>query len=413
MAKETEQEHGPEQESARQRSVREQLEEDLQRRGQAPTERAAHRETPEELATPLPLWKRPVSGVLGLVKRMDVLMFCRELAMLIECGVPLLRALRILQVRTSNLTLGRVAGEMADAVAEGQALSTAAARHPRIFTKAMISMMEAGERSGRLVSVLERIADRGEEALTARRRAIGILAYPVLVFALALVVIGVVFGVLADGFSRFEEMGVDMPASMRFLLGVGEVLRSPAFWTTAILIIAGVVVAYILAMKTLPFRLLRDRFLLRCPGVQHFVKQELLISFSRLFSLLLHSGVRLKDSLQATREASRNEVLRLTLERAESAVDRGEQMTETLRDANVFPPLANDLFTVGEEAGALARILDKTGDVYDVKQGSETQLLAKLVQPVIIILLALIVGFILFSFFSMYLAAFEAASVSF
>ena len=172
------------------------------------------------------------------------------------------------------------------------------------------------------------------------------------------------------------------------------------------IVVAGVIIGYVVAMRFIAFRLLRDRFLVRFPGVRHFVKQGLLVNFARIFSAMLQSGVRMQESLQATRDACGNEILRLTLERVQGAVQRGERITPELERGGVFPPLAYDLCAVAEEAGALDRVLSRLSEVYEEKQATETEMLGKLVQPAIVIVLAFIVGFIIFAFFSMYTSAF-------
>ena len=143
-----------------------------------------------------------------------------------------------------------------------------------------------------------------------------------------------------------------------------------------------------IATRFLVFRLLRDRFLLRCPGISHFVKQDLLANFGRVFSTMLRAGLPIQESLQAAHDTCRNEVGRLTITRVQEAVRRGQRITPTLESSGIFPALAYDLCAAGEEAGALDRVFSKLGDYYEQKLQDEAQMLAKFVQPLIIILLA-------------------------
>jgi type IV pilus assembly protein PilC len=135
------------------------------------------------------------------------------------------------------------------------------------------------------------------------------------------------------------------------------------------------------------------------------VKQDLLANFGRVFSTMLHSGLPIQESLQAAHDTCRNEVGRLTIVRAQEAVRRGQRLTPTLEAGGIFPTLAYDLCAAGEEAGALDRVFSRLGDYYEQKLETEAQMLAKVVQPLIIVVLALIVGFIVISFFQMWSGA--------
>lgn len=356
----------------------------------------------------VPAWKRPIAVTFGLVSMSEIVSFFEQIALLLECGMPLLRALNSVHNRWRNPVFQRVIGKMAATVESGRTFSEAVTEHPRYFPNAMVAMIRAGEKSGKLGQMLERIANQGENFLAVRRKAINIMIYPAIVLLAAVVVIAVVFGVLADGFTTFVDITEkELPWAMSTLLAVGEILRSPIFWFGLVAAVVVLVMAYMTARKIPTFRLLRDRILLRLPGVGHFVKQGLLVNFSRVFSTLINSGVPLEESLSATRGITNNEVLRLTVDRVKDAVRRGERLTPTLARGGTFPPLAYDLCAVGEESGMLDRVFARVADVYDEKQSTELAMVGNLVQPAIIIILAVIVGFIVFAFFNMYIAGFE------
>jgi type IV pilus assembly protein PilC len=346
-------------------------------------------------------WRRGFGGLFGVRPR-EVFSFCNALALLLECGLPLVKALNILANRVDNRALARSAAAMAKSVEEGRSFSDAASQNAPFVPGQFIAMLRAGEKSGRLGEMLARIADSGERVLQSRRKLITMLIYPVIVVVVALVVVGVVFGVLAKGFEFFKTLDVKIPWMMTMLLKAGNVLCSTHFWTWVVIVVVGVPILYAIATRFLVFRLLRDRFLLRCPGVSHFIKQDLLANFGRVFSTMLHSGLPIQESLQAAHDTCRNEVGRLTIVRAQEAVRRGQRLTPTLENSGIFPALAYDLCAAGEEAGALDRVFSKLGDYYEQKLEGEAQMLAKVVQPLIVILLALIVGFIMIAFFQMW-----------
>ena len=148
----------------------------------------------------------------------------------------------------------------------------------------------------------------------------------------------------------------------------------------------------------------RDGILAHFPFMSHFAKQELLVNFSRVFSTMLSSGVPLQESLAATHDATQNEVMRVAIERVQAAVARGEKITGELERSRVFPGIAYDLCAVGEEAGQLDTVFHNLGEMYAEKQAREVELLGKLIQPAIVIVLACVVGFILYAFFSVWTA---------
>jgi type IV pilus assembly protein PilC len=352
---------------------------------------------------PVAYWRR--GSLFSGVKPHEIFSFCSALSLLLECGLPLVKALNILAGRLENRTMARAAAEMAKTVEEGRSFSDAASQHMRFLPGQFIAMLRAGEKTGRLGEMLARIADSGERVLASRRKLITMFIYPFIVVIVALVVVAVVFGVLSKGFDFFTQMDIKIPWMMSTLLKVGAVLRTTGFWVGFLLVVVGVPILYAIASQFLVFRLLRDRFLLRCPGINHFVKEDLLANFGRVFSTMLHAGLPIQESIQAAHDTCRNEVGRLTFTRVQEAVRRGQRITPTLESGGIFPVLAYDLCAAGEEAGALDRVFAKLGDYYEHKLQDEAQMISKVVQPVIIIILALIVGFIVIAFFQMWASA--------
>jgi type IV pilus assembly protein PilC len=348
-------------------------------------------------------WRR--GRIIGGVKPHEVFSFCSALSLLLECGLPLVRALNILAGRVENRTLRRSAAQMAKTVEEGRSFSDAAAMHAPYLPGQFIAMVRAGEKTGRLGEMLARIADSGERVLASRRKLITMFIYPAIVILVAIVVVAVVFGLISKGFAFFGAMGVEIPWMMKDLLKVGAVLRSGEFWIWVAIIVIGVPILYLILTRFLAFRLLRDRFLLHCPGIRHFVKEDVLANFGRVFSTMLHAGLPIQESLEAAHDTCRNEVGRLTITRVQEAVRRGQRITPTFENSGIFPVLAYDLCAAGEEAGALDRVFAKLGDYYEEKLQDEAQMLTKVVQPTVVIVLALVVGFILIAFFQMWSSA--------
>lgn len=346
-----------------------------------------------------------VGSLTGRVKRRQMFAFCEELALLLECGMPLVKALSTLANRIDNTKLARIIMAMGSKVETGTTFTDAAAEFPRCFPPLVVSMFHAGERSGNLMQSLRHVADHGERLLTARHRAIGSLVYPVLVIILAFCVVSFAFSFSATAFKPIlEDLGTEVPWSMSILLSLGMLWRSAGFWIVLVGGITALVVLYIFASRVSGFRLLRDRFLARCPFVRRFVKTSLAANFARIVSTMLDAGVPLQETLQITHDATRNELMRHTIRRVQQAVSEGGRMTPALEQARLFPPVAYDLASIGEEAGALERVFGRMAEIYEEKLAADTEILGKLVQPFILIILGAVVGFIVTGLFSMYSA---------
>lgn len=349
------------------------------------------------------IWNVGVSGLMGTVSKRDVFALCQQLAVLLECGMPLVKALNTLSQRTHNPTLARTVMDIGRRVEEGSTFSDAVALHSRVFPPVVVNVFRAGELSGTLVEALHRVAEHGERLTLVRHKAYAAMIYPVILLLLAMAVVAFAFSFTVGQLAPiFESLEVPMPPAMGVLLAAGEAFRSPEFWGLAVAAVVGVVVLYKLACLLRVFRLLRDRAKLRLPAVRYYAKQGLVANFARVFATLYRSGVPLLDTLQATHDTTRNEVLKLGIERVMDAVRQGGRMSESLEQADVFPPLAYDLIAVGEEAGALDRVCLRLADYYEEKIAADTALLGKVVQPLVVVFLACVVGFILVAFFSMY-----------
>jgi len=359
------------------------------------------------------VWRRRITGLLGSVSKREIFAFCQELALLLECGMPLVRALNTVAGRIENYTLARAILAVADRVEEGGSFTEAVTEQSRYFPAVLINMFRAGEQSGDLIHALYDVAEHGERLTTARHKALASLIYPAVLIVVAFGVITVAFGWSMGQFKDFfDELKIPIPWTMQVLMTFGEKVRTAEFWMWLVGGVAGVVVLCKLLMRLRAVRLLRDRLLLRCPGMRYFVQQGLIANFSRVFAIMIQGGVSLDEALQACHETADNEVLRLTIERVRQNVREGRGMTEAFERGGVFPPLAYDLSGVAEEAGALGRIFDKMAHVYEEKLETDTAVVGRIIQPLVVVLLAVVVGFIMVGFLSTYATLFTHVSPS-
>jgi type IV pilus assembly protein PilC len=353
-----------------------------------------------------------IGGIFGgRIKRREVYAFCEELSLLLECGMPMIKALRSLQTRWDNPVFARLIGQVGDSVENGRMLSQALEEHDGHFSSSLISMLRAGEKSGKLGQMLARVAEHGENVSAFKEKLISMMIYPALIFIAVGIVIFLVMrlvNIMGDFLQAGPEGEAALPASMQFLLSVGNASRSVGLWATLVVLLVAVVVGWIMAMRVYACRLLRDRICMRVPVLCHFVKQAALVNFARILSTLLHSGVPLPEALDATHDAAQNEVVKLTIERVQGAVERGERITPSLRHSDVFPNVTYELSDVGEETGTLDRVFTRLADVYEEKQRTELEMLSKVVQPIILLCLAMVVGFVLYAVLSSYLDMFRS-----
>jgi len=353
----------------------------------------------------VPIWRRGVGGLVSVVSQRDVTNVCDELALLLECGMPLVTALYTTSQRVENFALAKAIRDIGSRVEEGVTFSNAIAEKERLFPTLVVNMIRAGERSGNLVEALYRVAEHGEHLTAARRKAAATLVYPVFLIIMTICVVAFVFSWVLGQFGPvFKDMQLELPRSMQTLIAAGELFRTASFWLKLFGIIGGVFVLYIVAMRFRFFRRMRDGFFLAIPGLRRFIRERLLARFSRIFSIMIESGVSLDESLQAAYETNTNEVMKDTIEAVRQEVREGGRITPPLERARVFPPLAVDMIAVGEEAGALGRVLERIADVYEEKVETDMAIMGKFVQPFIVITIALIILFVIIGFLSTYLS---------
>jgi len=350
----------------------------------------------------LSMLRQGLAGMLGHVSRKEIYDFCRELAILLECGMPMVRALNTLASRISNFRMARIAQGLGTAIEEGSSFSDAVAEHQRQFPALAVNMIRAGEASGNLTNTLHRIADQGERMESAKAKALTAMIYPVAVFIVAGGVIAFAFSFLVNQF--VEELGKDVTPTplMNLMINLGLLFKSWQFWIWLVVIVVLVIIAYLIARRFATFRLIRDRVLLHVPLVRLFIRESLVAHFARVFSMLLQSGVPLIEAIEASRGTTGNEVMRLTLDRVAEAVREGRQIAPEFDKSGVFPVLVCDTIAVGEESGSLDRVFARVGDVHERRLEEYTARLSALVQPVIVIVLALIVGVVALTLFGFY-----------
>ena len=334
------------------------------------------------------------------VKSKQLMVFTRQLATLIDAGLPLLRGLRLIVRQEKNPALKKATQEISESIESGSTFAEALSSHPRIFNKLYVNMVRAGEVGGVLDTVLLRLAEFMEKAQKIKSKVTGAMVYPIVVMVMALGILLFLMTFIVPKFADiFKDMleGQSLPALTQAVMNVSKILTQqlvPVF----IGIIVLVVVIRLLA-KTRFGRLLLDRFKLNMPLFGTLISKTSISRFARTLGTLMSSGVPVLQALSIVKETSGNEVVGRAIQVVHDSVKEGENMTGPLESTRVFPPMVVGMVEVGEETGKLPDMLMKIADSYDDDVDAAVQGLTSVIEPLLIIFLAVIVGTIVIALF--------------
>lgn len=328
--------------------------------------------------------------------------YCRQLATLVDVGVPLLRSLKILAERSAHPELRRVTADVARRVEEGQAFSSALAAHPRVFSPMFISVVRTGEAGGILEEALRRLSELLERQAEIRRRVVGALIYPVITLIIEIIIIGIIMVYALPKLIAAYPKPEDLPQITRFLMSISTWVA--ANWLIALIVLAVVVIGFWLFRRTPSGRALTQNIALRLPLCGNLIRKINVERFSRTLGSLTAAGIPLIEALAITAETSDNEVLRRTLLKVRETVERGGKMDEPMRSEPVFDAMVVDMVMVGDEAGALDTMLLKLADIYDSEVDVALRSLSSILEPLLIVFLGLAVGFLAVAVFLPYIS---------
>ena len=329
----------------------------------------------------------------------DVTVFSRQFATVINAGLPVVQSLSILQKQAEKQGMKDALKAIREDVETGLPLSDAMAKFPGIFNKLYIYLVKAGEVSGNLDGILERIASYMEKQAALRGKIKTALTYPTVVLVIAL---GVTYFLLTGIVPQFagilDQLGGELPLITRILMSISDLLTNQ--WYIMVGIIAAVVGGITFYYRTNNGRHVIDRLLLRMPVVGNLVTKSSIASFSNTFGLLLRSGVNIIESIDITKGTSGNIIVEDVLDETKDAVQRGEQISSTLiKHPMVFPPLVSSMIAIGEETGAVDSMLDKIASFYEREVDEAVDGLTAALEPAMIVFLGGIVGFIVAGMF--------------
>ncbi|UTR11246.1 type II secretion system F family protein [Evansella sp. LMS18] len=330
------------------------------------------------------------------VKLQDFVLFLRQFATLLQSGVSIVNATSILARQTSSKPLMRALESIEEELVTGKPLSEAAAKQKKIFPPIFINMVQAGEASGTLDESLDQLASQFEKQHETKQKVKAAMAYPVIVGIVAIaVVIFLLTSVVPTFASMLTDLGGELPAITVFVLGASEVVAT-LWW---LLILLGVLAAVgIWALRQTPeTKYHLDYFLLKMPVFGPLLQKAALARMTRTLSSLFTSSVPILQSVQITERVVGNEVISRTLKESRDALEKGERLTTPMEKHWVFPPLVVQMISIGEETGSLDQMLSKVANFYEKEVEYATDRLKALIEPLMIILLAGIVGVIVIS----------------
>jgi type IV pilus assembly protein PilC len=334
------------------------------------------------------------------VKPKTLMIFTRQLATLIDSGLPLLRGLTVLGKQEPDPVMRKTVGKLGDTVTGGSTFSDALSQHPRIFNKLYVNMVKAGELGGVMELVLVRLADFQEKAQKLKNKVVSAMFYPIIVLIIAIAIMAFLLVYIVPKFKEiFDDMlqGRPLPALTQFVIGFSELVQNN--FITIALVIVLVIVAYNVAAKTTKGREVVDAIKLRLPLFGDLIKKGSISRFSRTLGTLVTSGVPILQALNITRDTAGNVVLSNAIQKVHDSVKEGESIVAPLEKSGLFPPMVVSMIDVGEETGQLPEMLLKIADVYDDEVDNTVAGLTSLLEPIMIVFLAVVVGTIVIALF--------------
>lgn len=323
----------------------------------------------------------------------DLATFNRQLADLLSSGIPLVRALSIIQNQTANETLVEIIAQIAQDVAGGDSLAGAMAKHPKVFSKLYVAMVRSGEAGGMLDVVLGRLADFAETEAEVRAKIKAALAYPVVMVFAGIGAVTILMTVVMPKILRiYGELNQTLPWPTQALIAVSDGLRT--YWPFVLGGIGALAVAGWRVMQSPEGKRVVDRLLVRLPLLGPMIVKREIANFARTLGSLLHNGVSILPALEIVREVLTNTVVADEVAKIPEHVTQGEGVAGPLKKSKVFPPVVVNMIAIGEETGRLDEVLMKVARSYEMEVERAVKTLTSLIEPLIILGMGIVVGFI-------------------
>lgn len=330
------------------------------------------------------------------VKIKDLAIFCRQFYTMLDAGVPILTCLKILSDQIQNKKLREAIIKVHEDVETGEVLSDAMRKHKDVFPDLLISLTASGEASGSLDSVMLRMATNYEKENKINNKVKSAMIYPIVLGCVAIIaVVFILVYVMPTFMDIFEGNGTQLPWSTRFLLGLSSSIQNNWIIILFFIIVAGLSLKIFL--KTEQGILIVSRLKLKLPVLKKLNEMMIVSRFTRTLSILMASGLPLIKALEIVSEVVGNRIVESAMIQIKDNVMRGESLYSSMKESDMFPSMLYSMIKVGEETGSLDDILNKTADFYDEELESTIQASVALLEPVLIVVMGLVIGFIVIS----------------
>lgn len=328
------------------------------------------------------------------VKSKDIVIFTRQLATMINAGVPLVRSLATMQSQTESEALQKHLTQISKDVESGMAFADALEKHPDAFGPIYINMVRAGEAGGILDEILKKLAMQQEKDATLRGKFKSAMTYPAVLIGITVVVFIslMTFVVPQIGSIVGDLSGGELPTMTKVLLAISDIMIT--YWWLEIGILIGGGFYLIKFLRTKRGRQVRDRLLLKIPGIKTIIIKMAVARFSRIFASLMTAGVSVLDSIEITARAIGNTVIEKELLEAAKQVANGAQFSEPLSESDIFPPIVSQMLSIGEETGQTDSVLLKVADFYEEEVDAAAESLSSILEPLMIVVMGVMVGVI-------------------
>ncbi|MEG0587182.1 MAG: type II secretion system F family protein [Akkermansia sp.] len=348
--------------------------------------------------------KKEKGKIGGKIKTKTLMIFTRQLATLIDAGLPLLQSLTVLAKQEPNPALKATVNALSDSVQGGSTFSESLAQHPRIFNKLFVNMVKAGELGGVMEIVLNRLADYQEKAQKLKSKIVSAMVYPTIVLFIAVGILIFLLLVIVPKFkAMFADMGTDLPMISKIVFGMSDWFFQSPILVPNFIWLFGIIAVGIGAFKTMSKspkgRRQLDTLVLNIPLIGPIQRKSAITRFSRTLGTLVTSGVPILQALNITRETAGNMVVADAIERVYNSVKEGESIVTPMSSSHIFPPMVISMVDVGEETGQLPDMLLKVANVYDDEVDNAVGAMTSMLEPLMIVFLAVVVGGIVFAMF--------------
>jgi type IV pilus assembly protein PilC len=346
-----------------------------------------------------------IPGFGGGIKEKDIVIFTRQLATMIDAGLPLVQCLDILSRQSLNKQFAATIGKIKTDVESGDTFADALRKHPKVFTDFFTNMVEAGEAGGILDTILARLAVYMEKARALKGRVKSAMVYPAAIISIAILVIVFLMIFVIPVFAEmFESFGGTLPAPTRLIMQLSDFTRAYILYFVPAVVVG--IYGFKRFYRTDKGKLLVDSFMLKMPVVGPLIQKVAVAKFTRTLGTLVSSGVPIIDGLQITARTAGNKVVENAVLAIIGSIKEGQTIAEPLSKQNIFPPMVVQMIEVGENSGALDMMLNKIADFYDEEVDTAVAGLTSLMEPALMVFLGTTIGFVVVA---MYLPIFKMA----